>query len=83
MIFKNERKLIMFTYEAVARFLDSCLTDACRCPKNAGIFKNQGFGVVRFVSENCWKTQPELEAKLIKMWDEVWRPLFEHVEYGD
>lgn len=73
----------MFTYEAVAKFLDSCLTAAAKFPFDVRAYKHQAFGAVRFVSENCWEVQPELEAKLIKMWDEVWKPLFEYIEFGD
>lgn len=72
----------MFTYESIAKFIDNCLTYATKFPGNATAYKHQAFGALRFVSESCWESQPELEAKLIRMWDEVWKPLFEYVEYG-
>lgn len=66
----------MFTYESVEKFVHQRIRWATDCPGNAHIFENQAFGVVQFVSEQCWKSQPELEAKLIQMWNDEWRNLF-------
>lgn len=66
----------MYTFEAVERFINSCLDYAIQCPENALTFQSQAFGVVRFVSENCYKTQAELEQKVINAWNENWNDQF-------
>lgn len=72
----------MLTYESVAKFVDGCISDSARSPEYVGAFRHQAFGAIRFVCENCWRTNPELETKIAEMWENVWKPMFEHIEFG-
>lgn len=73
----------MLTYESVSKFIDNCLTYACQNPKNARNFESQAFGAVQFACMQVWEAQPELEAKLIQMWNDEWRNLFTQIYLED
>jgi hypothetical protein len=66
----------IFTYEPIERYVLQKLNEARQAPyAMVDIYESQAFGVVQFVTSNCYKVQPELENRLIKMWDE-WREMF-------
>lgn len=70
----------MYTYESVEKFVERCLNYAN--PGNARIFEAQAFGVIQFVSEQCYNVKPaqvELEAKLTQQWNDVWHNLFTQI----
>lgn len=73
----------MNTFESVRRFVEQCLNYASM-PVNYGLrpgehirlFEAQAYGVVQFTCQEVWKENPELEAKLIQVWNDEWHPLF-------
>ena len=73
----------MNTFESVRRFVEQCLNYAAM-PVNYGLrpgehirlFEAQAYGVVQFTCQEVWKENPELEAKLIQVWNDEWHPLF-------
>lgn len=67
----------MYTYESVEKFVEQCLRYANQA--NASVFEAQACGVVQFVCGECWQTQPELEARLIQQWNDVWHNLFTQI----
>ena len=72
----------MITYESVEKFVEQCLTYAYQVPANAYTFQSQAFGAVSFAAQTVWQSQPELEAKLIQMWNDEWRNLFTQAYVG-
>ena len=67
----------MFTYESIKTFVFQRLKWAN--PDNARIMEAQALGCVQFVCDQCWQTQPELEAQLIKAWNDEWHNLFARI----
>lgn len=72
----------MFNYESFVKFVNGLLVDSAKYPEYAGIYKSQAFGALRFVTESCYKTNPELETAIISMWESVWKEQFEAIQYG-
>lgn len=69
----------MLVYESIEKFVNDCLDSSKKYPQYAKTYESQAFGAIRYFNENCYKTQPELETKLCKMWEETWRPMFEDI----
>lgn len=72
----------MYTYESVSAFVEQRLNWAKQESQGYIVrgLEAQAFGVLQFVADQCYKTQPELNIKLIKMWNEVWHDAFFEIE---
>ena len=67
----------IFTYEPIERYVYEKLNESRQCPyEMIDIYESQAFGVIQYVTTNCYKVQPELCKRLEKMWDDEWREMF-------
>ena len=48
----------------------------------AVVFYNQAFGSVEFAGLITYQDSPEIEAEIIKMWNDEYRPQFEKIIWG-
>lgn len=48
----------------------------------AVVFYNQAFGAVEFAGLITYQDSPEIEAEIIKMWNDEYRPQFEKEIWG-
>ena len=46
------------------------------------VFFNQAFGAVEFAGLITYQDSPEIEAEIIKMWNDEYRPQFEKEIWG-